>query len=137
MSKNETGGRIMADRRASALVKPVAGQSRWCEGLGNTCAQVVGNDSDHCEAGHPNAVHTEITQQSKISGLAPEASPLGIDDLACPNCGHPMGPISPEPPIGTWVRDQYGAVSIRNKDGWAPALSGFYGFGRWEAMWRD
>ena len=27
---------------------------------------------------------TEITQQSKISGLAPEASPLGIDDLACP-----------------------------------------------------
>lgn len=40
-----------------------------------------------------------------------------------------------EPPIGTWVKDKYGAASVRCADGWAPAPSGFFACGRWEAMW--
>lgn len=45
---------MKAKGRAAALVQPVPGRSHWCEGRFNTCAQVVRNSSDHCEAGHKN-----------------------------------------------------------------------------------
>ena len=45
--------------------------------------------------------------------------------------------IPPEPPVGTWVRDRFGAVAQRfvygGWDGWSPP--GCYPFGRWDAMW--
>lgn len=46
----------------------------------------------------------------------------------------------PEPAVGTWVKDKYGAVAVRiidsdRRDGWAPAPSGFYATGKWDAMW--
>lgn len=57
--------------------------------------------------------------------------------MNCPTCHQevPALTIPVEPPVGTWVKDRHGAASVRNKDGWAPALTGFYGGGRWEAMW--
>lgn len=129
---------MMADKRTLALVKPIEGQSHWCEGLSDTCAQVVKNDSDHCEARHSNAIRSEVITESKVSGLAPEASAFGVDDLACPNCGYPLGSIPSEPPIGTWVRGRDGAASIRTSDGWAAALSGCrVDDGAWEEIWRD
>ena len=56
--------------------------------------------------------------------------------MTCPTCGQTLPGAPPEPPVGTWVRDKHGAVSVRNRDGWAPAPSGFFGTGRWEAMWQ-
>ena len=61
--------------------------------------------------------------------------------MKCPSCkgdvGHVCpGPVPPEPPVGTWMKDRYGAASIRNPDGWAPAATGFFGTGRWEGMWQ-
>jgi hypothetical protein len=56
---------------------PIVGQSHWCEGrtlLGFKCHQVVRNDSDHCEAGHPNRLrHTNIapTNNSNKSTASP------------------------------------------------------------------
>ena len=56
---------------------------------------------------------------------------------ACPNCGfEPIPP--PEPPLGTWVRDQHGGVSQRRvdadgNDGWG--LPGYYPTGVWEEYW--
>lgn len=60
---------------------------------------------------------------------------------ACWNCGVEVGTPPPEPPRGTWIRDKYGALSVRiidsdKRDGWAPAEHGFYATGRWDAMWR-
>lgn len=59
----------------------------------------------------------------------------------CPTCGafQPDGVIPPEPPFGTWVKDRYGAASLRfidsdGRDGWAPGR-GFYAGGKWKAMW--
>jgi hypothetical protein len=43
--------------------------------------------------------------------------------------------IPPEPPVGTWVMDRYGATHYRRHDGWSAAPSGFYAFGIWSAMW--
>lgn len=53
----------------------------------------------------------------------------------CPNCGHKIPTVVPaEPPIGTWVKDRHGGVSMHhNGGGWAP--KGCMPFGRWEAMW--
>lgn len=60
--------------------------------------------------------------------------------VECPNCGHtfaiggrPPTPIPPEPPIGTWVKDRFGGVSLRYKEGWGEP--GFWPVGIWEAMW--
>lgn len=50
------------DKRAAALVRPIPGQSHWCEGLGDTCTQVVRNDSDHCESGHENRVVNTVVR---------------------------------------------------------------------------
>lgn len=44
-------------------------------------------------------------------------------------------PAPPEPPVGTWVKDRFGATSVRIKDGWAASPTGFYGGGIWECMW--
>lgn len=62
--------------------------------------------------------------------------------MRCPTCGNTFeAACAPsEPPVGTWVRDARGAVSVRivdsdGRDGWAPALTGFYAFARWNAMW--
>lgn len=48
--------------------------------------------------------------------------------------------IPAEPPVGTWVRDRFGATHVRIKDadrriGWACSPTGYYAFGKWEAMW--
>lgn len=61
--------------------------------------------------------------------------------LVCHGCGEEVahfcpGPVPPEPPVGTWVKDRHGNASVRNADGWAPAPHGFFGTGRWDAMWR-
>ncbi len=56
--------------------------------------------------------------------------------MNCPHCGNYVAyiPHPPEPPVGTWVRDRHGAVSMRHEGGgWAPP--GFMTFGKWEAMW--
>lgn len=60
--------------------------------------------------------------------------------MKCPTCGAQMSHPPTEPPIGTWVKDRHGAVAVRTidsegRDGWAPAPSGFYAFGRWTSMW--
>lgn len=62
---------------------------------------------------------------------------------SCPCCGYeypdpyrePEPAAPPEPPVGTWVKDRHGAVHYRKEDGWAPAPTGFYAFGKWTAMW--
>lgn len=61
----------------------------------------------------------------------------------CPTCGaYGYIPLSapPEPPVGTWVKDRYGATHVRTKDsdgriGWAASPTGYCAFGKWEAMW--
>ena len=55
----------------------------------------------------------------------------------CPHCGFALTPL-PEPPLGTWVRDQHGGVSQRRidadgNDGWG--LPGYYSRGVWEEYW--
>lgn len=47
-----------------------------------------------------------------------------------------VGRIPPEPPVGTWVMDRWGAVHYHKKGGWSPAPTGFDNFGVWEAMWK-
>lgn len=56
----------------------------------------------------------------------------------CPNCGHAFHPKActpcpPEPPVGTWMKDRFGGVTQRQKDGWG--APGVMPFGRWEGMW--
>lgn len=59
----------------------------------------------------------------------------------CPNCGYHLdaqGAPPLEPPVGTWVKDRFGAAHMRRRDsdgniGWGEP--GFYSFGKWEAMW--
>jgi hypothetical protein len=60
----------------------------------------------------------------------------------CPTCGQPvpLAQAPPEPPLGTWVRDAKGGVSVRiidadGNDGWAAAPTGFYAFAKWPSMW--
>lgn len=58
----------------------------------------------------------------------------------CPNCGYHLEQsyAPPEPPVGTWVKDRFGASHMRRidalgNDGWGEP--GFYSFGKWQAMW--
>jgi hypothetical protein len=44
-------------------------------------------------------------------------------------------PCPPEPPVGTWVKDRFGATHYRKADGWAAAPTGFYALGKWQPMW--
>lgn len=44
------------------------------------------------------------------------------------------GSVPPEPPVGTWVRDRHGGLSMRQQDGWGEP--GIMPFGKWEAMWQ-
>lgn len=57
-------------------------------------------------------------------------------DSLCRACGAVV-PVPctapPEPPIGAWVRDRFGALSRRTAEGWG--LPGFMPFGVWAAMW--
>lgn len=58
--------------------------------------------------------------------------------MNCPHCGAHIahncpGAVPPEPPIGTWMRDRHGGLTVRQKDGWAPP--GFLPCGKWSAMW--
>jgi hypothetical protein len=53
--------------------------------LRNTCAQVVGNDSDHCEAGHKNELYPPemaTAMQDIRDDLSPSSGSNDIDDLA-------------------------------------------------------
>lgn len=43
--------------------------------------------------------------------------------------------MNDEPPVGTWVKDRFGATHYRRHDGWAAAPTGFYAGGVWEMMW--
>lgn len=55
----------------------------------------------------------------------------------CPTCNRPWreDDVPPEPPVGTWVKDRYGATTMHHEGGgWAPR--GFMPFGKWDAMWR-
>lgn len=58
----------------------------------------------------------------------------------CPNCGHDwVGPVPPEPGLGTWVRDRFGAAMYHHIDsdgnnGWAPGPS-YMALANWKAMW--
>lgn len=54
----------------------------------------------------------------------------------CPTCGNPQypGPTPPEPRIGTYIRDRFGGVALRHKNGnWAP--SGCMPLALWDPMW--
>jgi hypothetical protein len=45
-----------------------------------------------------------------------------------------IGPIPPEPPVGTWVRDRFGGIHHRGQGGgWG--MPGFYYLAQWQAMW--
>lgn len=45
-----------------------------------------------------------------------------------------VGEVPPEPPIGTYVRDRFGGVTKRHRNGlWAPP--GCAPTARWDAMW--
>ena len=50
----------------------------------------------------------------------------------CTKCGQSIT-VPPEPPVGTWVKDRHGAVSMRQREGWS--MPGYHPFGRWESMW--
>lgn len=71
--------------RAKAKARPVEGVSHWCEGLGNTCTQIVLNWHDHCEAGHPcsvvetetNPANTGLAASDGLSSLDTDALPGG------------------------------------------------------------
>lgn len=60
--------------------------------------------------------------------------------MKCPLCSHEFqlgdtpGPVPPEPPEGTWVRDRHGGISQRIGDGWA--APGCLPTGVWEPFWR-
>ena len=47
--------------------------------------------------------------------------------------GEPLLRRGVEPPVGTWVRDRFGGVSMRQAEGWGEP--GMEPFGKWEAMW--
>ena len=52
------------DKRATALAKPIPGQSHWCDGWTADdfkCMQIVLNTSNHCEAGHKNEIRPITT----------------------------------------------------------------------------
>jgi hypothetical protein len=50
----------------------------------------------------------------------------------CP--AHCPEAVPPEPPVGTWVRDRFGGVTMRQHGGgWAPP--GFMPLASWRAMW--
>jgi hypothetical protein len=97
-------------------IRPVGGQSHWCEGRNTDetrCQNIVRNDSDHCEAGHANAIHLlhyDLTPgdlealADTGSGLSfeadeafhpfveeyvanPSGRPLIVTDGWCPRCG--------------------------------------------------
>lgn len=56
--------------------------------------------------------------------------------MKCPTCGHDNypGQVPPEPPIGTWVKDRFGATIMRHPDGgWAPP--GCMPLAVWDKMW--
>ena len=69
------------DKRATALAKPIPGQSHWCSGNNNTCAQVVRDGQDHCEARHPNPVNvgpfTILDSQAGFNASLPSGD---VDD---------------------------------------------------------
>ena len=68
------------DARAKAKVRPVEGISHWCQGLGNTCAQVVKNSTVFCEAGHENDIVTSVASGADAS-LEASLSSLGIEEI--------------------------------------------------------
>jgi hypothetical protein len=50
----------------------------------------------------------------------------------------PVPECPPEPPVGTWMKDRFGAAHQRRidcdgNDGWGEP--GFYSFGKWTLMW--
>lgn len=58
--------------------------------------------------------------------------------LTCPSCGHAFHPTAcrpcpPEPPVGTWMKDRFGGVTQRQRDGWG--APGVMPFGKWTSMW--
>ena len=63
---------------------PTPGQSHWCDGRtlsGRGCKNVVADDSDHCEAGHPNKIRTPMTLDAVSSIAMVEPALLSVDDL--------------------------------------------------------
>lgn len=60
---------------------------------------------------------------------------MPASNMKCPTCGRDgyPGGAPPEPPVGTWVRDRFGGISYRQREGWGQP--GIMPFGIWEAMW--
>lgn len=55
--------------------------------------------------------------------------------VTCPNCGYQIEAVVPaEPPVGTWVKDRFGATHVRQAKGWGSP--GTVPFGKWDAMWQ-
>jgi hypothetical protein len=73
-------GRVRNDTRAKAKVRPVEGISHWCQGLDNTCAQVVRNNTVFCEAGHGNDVVT-IAASGVNASLDASFVSVDVEDL--------------------------------------------------------
>lgn len=68
---------------------PIEGQSHWCDGWTadeERCYQIVSDDSDHCEAGHPNRIRAvpRDTSSGDSGAYADAADGLGslsIEDV--------------------------------------------------------
>jgi hypothetical protein len=84
---------------SNKIVEPIEGQSHWCDGTNELldwsfvkrpCRNIVRNDSDHCEAGHPNAIRTKLAHHAQVlgepkfpTGVEPRLSPE-TDEVSCP-----------------------------------------------------
>ena len=101
---------------------------------GPVCSNPVG-PKGICAAGHRSAAAASRARRPMATQLAttdPMASPA-IGEWPH-TIGSAPGPIAPEPPVGTWVRDRYGGVAQRQPSGgWA--TPGTEPFGRWADMW--
>ena len=75
-------------RRTSTRTRPAKGVSHWCEGRtlhGERCANVVRDDSDHCEAGHYNRPKTPLAVASGEHEHPPVTDEgMSVEDIAFP-----------------------------------------------------
>ena len=124
----------MPDKR----IEPIEGRSHWCDGWVRygelRCGNVVSNDSDHCEAGHPNKLRDQnrsnswpyphspprLTVDSPLQDTAsPEEPSYEIHDLAASSGAPPN--IKPEMSWDDRMRSlPVGSIDINTSEGVKP-----------------